>query len=440
MGARHVREAAVGHGFTFVGEIFGTHSCTFARGRLLNNKMALESRESKNISASKSRTASQSVAVVGGSAAGLLTATVLARQGMPVRVFERIETLDHPERTLIVTNRMRALLGRAAEGSIVNEIRRFELFTDGRSATFELKQPDLIIERRALIQGLAEEAQRAGVGLELGRRFHSLQSNGRGLVFEVERCNDGSREEVHADTIIGGDGAASRVARAAGWSPLETVPLVQAIVPLPKDMAPDTARVWFVPQDTPYFYWLIPESPTRGALGLIGETGPETRKHLENFLEKRGLEPIEFQGARIPVYTGWVPVRRQVGHGSVYLVGDAAAQVKVTTVGGIVTGFRGALGVAEAILNGGSSRALRRLRRELDLHLLLRRSLHDFQQDDYSELVDLLNDPAKQSLSEYSRDEAWKILWRVCLSQPRLILLGLRGLLAGGRSLSRPRA
>ena len=118
--------------------------------------MALESRESKNISASKSRTASQSVAVVGGSAAGLLTATVLARQGVPVRVFERIETLDHPERTLIVTNRMRALLGRAAEGSIVNEIRRFELFTDGRSATFELKQPDLIIERRALIQGLAE--------------------------------------------------------------------------------------------------------------------------------------------------------------------------------------------------------------------------------------------------------------------------------------------
>ena len=93
--------------------------------------MALESRESKNISASKSRTASQSVAVVGGSAAGLLTATVLARQGVPVRVFERIETLDHPERTLIVTHRMRALLGRAAEGSIVNEIRRFELFTDG---------------------------------------------------------------------------------------------------------------------------------------------------------------------------------------------------------------------------------------------------------------------------------------------------------------------
>ena len=237
---------------------------------------------------------------------------------------------------------------------------------------------------------------------------------------EVERTTDGSREEVRASTIVGSDGVTSRVARAAGWTPLETVPLMQAIVKLPKDMPRDTTRVWFVPQDTPYFYWLIPESDTHGALGIIGVTGPETRKHLENFLVKKQLDPIEFQGARIPVYKRWIPVHR-----------------KVTTVGGTVTGFRGALGVAEAILNGGISRELRSLRRELDLHLLLRRSMHDFQQPDYSRLVDLLNDPARRSLSEYSRDEAWKILWRVCLSQPKLILLGLRGLLTRNSSFSR---
>jgi flavin-dependent dehydrogenase len=391
--------------------------------------MAPERRDATNIPRTKSDADSQSVSVVGGSAAGLFTASILARQGLCVRVFERIETLEPEERTLIVTNRMRALLGRAAEKSVVNEIRRFELFTDGRSAMISLKHPDLIIERRTLIQGLAEEAQQAGASVELGRRFHALHSNGRGMVLEIDRCNDGSREEVHANTIVGGDGASSRVAQAAGWAALETVPLVQAIVSLPKDMSPDTARVWFVPQDTPYFYWLIPESATRGALGIIGETGAKTRIYLEKFLEKRKLDPIGFQAARIPVYKRWVPVHRRVGHGSVYLVGDAAGQVKVTTVGGIVTGFRGALGVAQQILHGVSSE-LRTLRRELDLHLLLRRSLHDFQQADYSQLVDLLNDPAKQSLAEYSRDEAWKILWRVCLSQPRLVLLGLRGLLS----------
>jgi flavin-dependent dehydrogenase len=399
----------------------------------------LESRNAQNNSKPIARADNRNVAVVGGSAAGLFTASILARSGVPVRVFERVETLEPAARTLIVTNHMRTLLGRAAEHSIVNEIRRFELFTDGRTANVALKNPDLIIERRTLIQGLAQEAQQAGATLELGHRFHALHPNGRGIVLEVERCTNGQREEVHAETIVGGDGASSRVARAAGWSPLSTVPLVQAIVSLPKDMAADTARVWFVPDDTPYFYWLIPESPTRGALGLIGENGPDTRRHLERFLEKRKLEPIEFQGARIPVYTRWVPVRRQVGNGSVYVVGDAAGQVKVSTVGGIVTGFRGALGVADTILNGGASGELRSLRRELNLHLLLRRSLHDFQQADYSRLVDLLNAPAIQSLGEYSRDEAWKILWRICLKQPRLVLLGLRGLLTRGRPLSQPR-
>jgi digeranylgeranylglycerophospholipid reductase len=377
----------------------------------------------------------RNIAVVGGSAAGLFSALLLSRQGVSVRVFERSETLEPEARTLIVTGRMRHLLGPVAENSVVNEIRRFELFTDGRAATVTLKNPDLIIERRALIKNLAGEAQKEGVRLELGRRFHALQPNGKGMVLDVERCADGNHEEVHTDTIIGGDGAASRVAQTAGWPPLDTVPLVQAIVPLPKGMSRDTVRVWFVPQDTPFFYWLIPESDTRGALGVIGESGPDTRRRLEQFIEKRGLEPIEFQAARIPVYTRWVPVRRQMGNGWVYLVGDAAGQVKVTTVGGIVTGFRGALGVAQAILGGGVSHELRTLRRELDLHLLLRRTMHDFRQSDYSRLVDLLNDSTKQSLSEYSRDEAWKLLWHVCLRQPGLILLGLRGLLTGRGSL-----
>ncbi|MGH9688039.1 MAG: FAD-dependent monooxygenase [Candidatus Acidiferrales bacterium] len=399
--------------------------------------MAHQQRDQTGVPVSVPLTNPGEIAIVGGSAAGLYTAGLLARRGVDVRVLESLETLEPAARTLIVTHRMRDILGASAERSVVNEIRRFELFTDGRSATVSLKHPDLIVERRTLIQILAQAAQKAGARIELGRRFQALHANGRGLVVEVERSADGTREEIRTETVVGGDGATSRVARAAGWAPLKTAPLMQAIVPLPKDMSPDTVRVWFIPQDTPYFYWLIPESRERGALGVIGETGPETRRRLEQFMEKRGFEPIAFQGARVPVYNRWIPVRRHLGQGSVYLVGDAAAQVKVSTVGGTVTGFRGALGVAQAILGGGRSTELQTLRRELDLHRLLRRSLHRFEQADYSRLVDLLNDGTKQSLADYSRDEAWKLLWRVCLRQPRLALLGLRGLLMGNRKLGR---
>lgn len=372
-------------------------------------------------------------AVVGGSAAGFFTAYLLARKGISVQVFEQSEQLDIAERTLIVTQRMNELLGDAGKASIVNEVRRFELFTDGRAASIDLSQPDLIIERAKLIRSLAEHAGRAGAKIQLGRNFRSLKPKSGQICLELEHTGKGTSEEFSAKTVIASDGALSSVARAAGWPKVDTVPLVQAIVPLPKDMSADTVRVWFVPGDTPYFYWLIPESAERGALGIIGESGAEARKALEAFLAKRKLEPIAFQGARIPVYKRWVPVEKRFGDARVFVVGDAAAQVKVSTVGGIVTGLRGATGVAEAILNRGSRRELRRLRRELDMHLLIRRALHGFQQDDYSRLVDSLNPSAKRSLSQFSRDEALKVLGRVCLNQPRLILMGLRGLLTGRR-------
>ena len=366
---------------------------------------------------------------MGGSAAGLFTAAKVARGGKRIRVLEAHPQRETAPRTLIVTDHFRSQMGASARESIVNEIRRFELFTDGRSAQVALTKPDLIIERSRLISALAREAEQAGAGLSFDTRFLGIGPNARGLRLEIE--SGGRREELHADSVVGADGAASRVARASGWPPVETVPLVQAIVRPPKDCPPDTTRVWFVPEETPYFYWLIPESAERAAFGVIGEHGRDTKRCFERFLEKKQMEPLEWQGACIPVYRGWVPVRKRIGNGEVYLVGDAAAQVKVSTVGGIVTGFRGALGVAQALLQNGRSRELAALRRELGTHWLVRRALHHFQQKDYSQLVDLLDASTRQSLGEINRDESTRLLWNVVRRQPRLVLLGLRGLLTG---------
>lgn len=350
-----------------------------------------------------------------------------------MRLFERAERLDPAFRTLIVTDRIRNLLGACSERCAVNEIHGFELFTDGRAAAIPLDSPDLVIERSHLIRALADEAQKHGAQLDFGRRFASLRGSRAGI--ELTLAGTGPRkkganlEQICCGALVGADGAQSCVARAAGWPRLTTVPLVQALVKLPLGMPSDTVRVWFVPEETPYFYWLIPESPQRGVLGLIGVDGQRTRSSLQRFMEKRQFQPQGFQGARIPVYQGWVPIERRIARGRVYLVGDAAAQVKVTTFGGVVTGFRGALGVSERILTGGFSPELRALRRELDLHMLIRRSIHGFRQADYSRLVDWMNDGMRRSLSRVSRDQAARVLWHVCRNQPRLLWMGLRGLL-----------
>ena len=91
----------------------------------------------------------------------------------------------------------------------------------------------------------------------------------------------------------------------------------------------------------------------------------------------------------------------------IYLVGDAASQVKVTTVGGLVTGLRGAKAAANAILRRTDYlKELRPLRRELSLHLLIRTILNRFHSADYDRLLDLLNEKTIRLLGLYNRDQA----------------------------------
>jgi len=102
---------------------------------------------------------------------------------------------------------------------------------------------------------------------------------------------------------------------------------------------------------------LIPESTERAAVGMIGETASITKTVFRTIPREEASGPRSGRERAIPVYRKWVPVRRQLGWRSL-LVGDAAAQVKVSTVGGIVTDFRGALGVAKLSCKMARARSL----------------------------------------------------------------------------------
>ena len=371
------------------------------------------------------------ISIIGGSAAGLFAAYLLAKHGLDVQVFEATERIDPPPRTLIVTRYMQGLLGPLGESAVINEIRHFELFTDGRVATISLQHPDMVIERSNLIRKLAENAEASGAKVLTGRRFLGLKPNGTSLKFAVSCKGNKEPVEESAEILVGADGAFSKVARSIGWPDTPTLPLIQAVVDLPEDLSPDTTRVWFIPKETPYFFWLIPHSPTQGVLGLIGEDLTKGRRSLERLIEEKGFVANKFQSASIPLYARWIDNHRKIGNSHVYLVGDAAGHVKVSTVGGVVTGFRGALGVVEAILNGGSSRELQALRRELDRHRLIRRVLHGFTQADYCRLLDMMTASTKRCLGLFPRDETSKLFFYILLKQPRLLLLGLRALLIG---------
>ena len=369
------------------------------------------------------------IAVVGASASGLFSATLLAQRGRHVSVYERTGDLEPAARTLIVTHRFRDYLGPLGQTSVVNEIKRFEVHGGDRVADVELEHPDLIIERSTLIRELAKESLQAGAELRFDRRLTRITRGYRGASLTLA-SQGGDEESVAAATVIGADGAHSRLAKTAGWDPQPCVPLLQAIVSLPEHYDPHTSVVWFEPGDTPYFYWLIPESESRAALGVIGEQAAVMRPRFDRFVGEKGFRVLEYQGARIPVYRKWTKVHKKVHGSDVYLVGDAAGQVKVSTVGGLVTGFRGALGVVESIVYG-KTQHLRSLRLDLETHRLLRRIMHGFSDQDYGRLVNLVNDATASSLGRHSRDEAATVLWKIALAQPRFMAFAARKLLFG---------
>ena len=387
----------------------------------------------------------KSIAVVGASTAGLFAAALLAEKGLSVRVYEANGSFNALPRTLIVTSRLSQVLGFVPTEAIVNQVHHIELISRGASARITLRKPDLIIERESLVRLLAERAQRAGVEMVSGQRFVGFDSAAAGMrkcvnnrlnkwwtseqYDFVDATSDYQREEP-ADLVIGADGVRSQVAQAAAPKQRDSVALLQALVALPPNADPHTVRVWFERGDTRFFYWLIPESKERAAVGLIGEEAAEAEERLARFLGAQGFEPLEYQAAPVAVHRFSSRPWAEVGGSRVLLVGDAAGQVKMTTVGGAVAGLRGARAAVDAVLGRNSYRQeLRELKRELDVQLLMRSILDRFTDADYDTLLHSLNRRIKDILETRNRDEMVRAFWSLPFAQPRLLSLALGVLL-----------
>lgn len=371
-----------------------------------------------------------SIPIVGASISGLTAAYHLARSGASVRVFEAQAPFQPAERTLIVTPAFLRLLEDPGE-VILNRIAAFELISAHRAVRIPLREPDIVLDRARLLHTLVRRVEEAGGEILFGHRLTGLHSGHPHLILQFATGENRERW-VPTFRVLGADGVHSAVARALGVSNLERVGLAQARVPLPADLSPDTVRVWFDRTTTRFFYWLIPESPQIGAAGVIAENPGEARRLLERFLGVQGLAPLAWQeAAEVPLF----PLRAgraPVGNGRVLLVGDAAGQVKVTTLGGVVTGMRGALAAARSLHHNTFYDAeLRPLRRELFAHALVRRVLDGFSDEDYDVLLGLLNRRTLEVLGRYHRDHLVRALWLLLLSQPRWLLLGAQALVRG---------
>lgn len=367
------------------------------------------------------------VLIVGGSSAGLRAAELLARQGRRVLLLERRQALNEIDRTWIVTPHLHRVLGYLPHEAILHRTGVMRLIAGSAAGDVRLHDPDLVVERARLLPILADKARQAGAQIALGTAAAGIELTSGGFRVLTRSVSSGESVFVHARHLIGADGAKSTIAQRFQARPQRLVPIVQAKVALPDGWDPDVTAVWFERKDTRFFYWLIPESTSTGALGLIAEQSGNARALLEGFMSEHGFQPLSYQGALIPLHQPLRRVEWEIGGHRVLLIGDAAAHVKVTTVGGLVTGLWGAQAAAQALQRQTAySAELRGLHAELHIHDAMRWVLDRFSQSDYEHLVGLLSHGLQSILGRHNRDTMAQSKWSMLAAQPRMLALAAR--------------
>ncbi len=306
--------------------------------------------------------------VVGAGPAGTTFAYRLAEAGRRVLVVEEHPRVGRPVQCAgLVSQRVLDLAG--SSSMVVRPVRGATVVGPGHGA-FEFKAEEpraFVIDRAALDVHLAERAARAGAELRTGTRFDGIVRREPDAVRVRLTGADGATDEVAASVVVGADGVASSVARAFRLRrPVEILPAFEVEYPqAPGD--PDTVEVYLGRAFAPgLFGWWIPDGHGGARVGVAADAdGTPARVYFERLLDQlerrtghRLANPTAILASGIPI--GTLP--RYVGE-RVLLVGDAAAQVKPLSGGGIFTGMRAAELAATVVLRalgGGepSERAL----------------------------------------------------------------------------------
>jgi flavin-dependent dehydrogenase len=168
-------------------------------------------------------------------------------------------------------------------------------------------------------------------------------------------------------------------------------------------------------------------------IGVVDDPRGAPRPKLDRFVRDQGLQPGAYQAALIPLYEPRRTAQWRVGTTPVLAVGDAGGQVKVTTIGGTVSGLRAAHAAAQAIIGGSDyRRELAPVTRELLLHWLVRQLMNRFNGAEYAILLDALRGRAGRLLQKHNRDRIAGAFWPILAAQPRLPLLAAQVLLRAG--------
>lgn len=354
------------------------------------------------------------ISIIGAGAIGLYSAYLLSKKGYDVQIFDQKKKIGLPVQcTGIVTSKINEII-ELKENIIKNRIKKIEIYSKNNSASINLKEPDIILDRERFDNWLAEKAEKAGAKLFLQNKFIGKEENN----IVIKDLKQNKIKKIRPDYIIGADGPLSSIYNILNPKAKRT--FYKGIqIRAHGNFEKDCFQVHLGSVCPDFFAWVVPENESTARIGLASLYSQKAL--LKEFLRKLDIKKaIDMQAGLIPVYSPGIKTQE----GNIFLVGDAASQLKASTGGGIVQGLIAANSLADSIINKKDYEKgwKKKLAKDLWIHLKLRQYLNKFLDKDYDRLVELLNNNRlKNILETESRDALSKFLLKIIFAEPRLI-------------------
>lgn len=354
------------------------------------------------------------VSIIGAGPAGNYLAYLLAKEGLNVDVYEEHKKIGSPiQCTGIVTDSISKII-KLDEKCIINKIKKYKIYSpSGKSIEFKLKNPDIILSREKFDKSLAELAKKHGAKYFLNHKFVDYKHKVITLKNNEKYLN--KREEI----LVGADGPFSSVAKLINVKN-KFITGIQGR--FKTELEKDTAEIYLGYGE---FAWIVPESKSIARIGLCSREN--SKEIFEKFIKSlnRKLKFIEYQSGLIPIYNPGLKSQED----NIFLLGDAASQVKATTYGGIIPGLIAAQKLKDSIAKNKNYDKLWKetIGKELNYSLRIRNILNKFTHKEYNELFEILSKKrAKNIIENLDRDHPSKLILKLAIIQPRLLKFSLK--------------